>query len=89
MPKPLHQRVLNLLRAEPQLAVELLTIVEPDRRDLWFGRRWSAGVNDGSLRVLGLQADDHERNADLVILLAPEDMQDGKERIVVVVECQL
>jgi hypothetical protein len=89
MPSPLHQRILELLRAQPLLVLELLATVEPERREFWLGHPWLARVVDSNLLAVGMQERDKDRVGDLVITLHREDDPDGPPIIVLVVECQL
>ncbi|MFO7562324.1 MAG: hypothetical protein R6X02_06745 [Enhygromyxa sp.] len=88
MPGSLHQRILALVCASPEVALILWSIVEPEAVKL-HGQKWIARSQDNNLRVRNLSEKDSHRLGDCVITLHPADDPDGRPKIVLVVECQL
>jgi hypothetical protein len=87
MPGSLHQRILALVCASPEVALILWALVEPKSK--LHAREWIARVSDTNLRVRNLEGEDSHRMGDCVITLHPADNPDGPAKIVLVVECQL
>jgi hypothetical protein len=93
MPGSLHQRILALVCACPEVALALWALAEPESK--LHARKWIARVSDNNLRIRALHDDqgegdeDAHRMGDCVITLHPADDPGEPPKIVLVVECQL
>ena len=90
VPDDLHQRILALLAARPELTVTLAKRVDPTVVEALAGREWTARVRDPNLRARTLLGKDRHLLPDLVVTVDPADSpQEAAPVITLVIECQL
>jgi hypothetical protein len=88
MPDDLHQRILALLFARPDLALALWRAAEPGIAEV-LDRGWIVIIRDANLRVRTFGTKDRHLIADMIITLHPADDPGSDPAIVLVIECQL
>lgn len=88
MPDALHQRLLALLAARPELALALRSSARPEHSPELPGP-WIVRIADNNLRAPQLRGKDRHLLADLIITLHPPNQPEAPPVYVFVVECQL